>query len=190
MSTFNRFELGVGLFLGWGGSTLSILGGGLLCCGCRRASTAKRGWVLATSMHVFGIRACVCACMCVHCGRISPCASCPPVVTTETSQRCTKPRLSRIRSPPEHTCDTEGAEPKGGQRLQRLLLLSFAIVYSVCSFCSIFWLIEILILCWFPLLCEYILCNVSGVRLQLEAFLKGVFHIFKAADMSKLWPYF
>lgn len=35
-----RFELGVGLYLGWGASCLSVLGGGLLCSACKRASPA------------------------------------------------------------------------------------------------------------------------------------------------------
>lgn len=40
-----RFELGVGLFLGWGGAALSVLGGGLLCSACRRASPpGKKGY--------------------------------------------------------------------------------------------------------------------------------------------------
>lgn len=58
MSTFHRYELGAGLFLGWGGSSLSILGGALLCCGCKRASTGKRGWVLATCHELVLLRAC------------------------------------------------------------------------------------------------------------------------------------
>lgn len=46
MSCVGRFELGAGLFLGWGGASLSILGGGLLCSACRRVSSgAKRGYV-------------------------------------------------------------------------------------------------------------------------------------------------
>ncbi|XP_070685023.1 claudin-1-like [Pempheris klunzingeri] len=31
-----RFELGTGLYLGWTGSGLALLGGSLLCCSCRR----------------------------------------------------------------------------------------------------------------------------------------------------------
>ncbi|XP_051943885.1 claudin 15-like a [Hippocampus zosterae] len=37
-----KFELGVGLYLGWGASSLSLLGGGLLCTACKRASPAGR----------------------------------------------------------------------------------------------------------------------------------------------------
>uniref|UniRef100_A0A3P8RZT0 Claudin n=1 Tax=Amphiprion percula TaxID=161767 RepID=A0A3P8RZT0_AMPPE len=33
-----RFELGTGLYLGWAGSSLAILGGALLCTACKRAS--------------------------------------------------------------------------------------------------------------------------------------------------------
>ncbi|KAL0966581.1 hypothetical protein UPYG_G00297070 [Umbra pygmaea] len=36
-----RFELGTGLFLGWGGAALAILGGGLLTCACRRIKSDK-----------------------------------------------------------------------------------------------------------------------------------------------------
>lgn len=39
-----RFELGTGLYLGWGGATLSVLGGALLCCACRRASGGPKGY--------------------------------------------------------------------------------------------------------------------------------------------------
>ncbi|KAM4628270.1 claudin 15-like b [Polymixia lowei] len=31
-----RFELGAGLYLGWGAACLAILGGSMLCCSCRR----------------------------------------------------------------------------------------------------------------------------------------------------------
>lgn len=34
-----RFELGTGLYMGWAGASLSILGGALLCSAIRRAST-------------------------------------------------------------------------------------------------------------------------------------------------------
>ncbi|XP_070775186.1 claudin 15-like a [Enoplosus armatus] len=33
-----KFELGTGLYMGWGGASLGMLGGGLLCTACRRAS--------------------------------------------------------------------------------------------------------------------------------------------------------
>ncbi|XP_022534357.2 claudin 15-like a [Astyanax mexicanus] len=36
-----KFELGAGLYLGWGGASLSILGGALLCCACKDASAGK-----------------------------------------------------------------------------------------------------------------------------------------------------
>jgi len=36
-----KFELGTGLFMGWGGACLGVLGGGLLCCACRRASAGR-----------------------------------------------------------------------------------------------------------------------------------------------------
>ncbi|XP_030607863.1 claudin 15-like a [Archocentrus centrarchus] len=39
-----RFELGTGLYLGWGGASLAILGGGFLCSACKRASPGgKKG---------------------------------------------------------------------------------------------------------------------------------------------------
>ncbi|KAM6933370.1 claudin-19-like [Xenentodon cancila] len=34
-----RFELGTGLYLGWGASCLGVLGGSMLCCSCRRFSS-------------------------------------------------------------------------------------------------------------------------------------------------------
>ncbi|XP_024908324.1 claudin 15-like a isoform X2 [Cynoglossus semilaevis] len=37
-----KFELGTGLFLGWGGASLSILGGALLCTACSAASGQKK----------------------------------------------------------------------------------------------------------------------------------------------------
>lgn len=41
-----KFELGTGLFLGWGAACLSMLGGSLLCCACKRAKseTPKAGY--------------------------------------------------------------------------------------------------------------------------------------------------
>ncbi|KAM6954060.1 claudin 15-like a [Aplochiton taeniatus] len=33
-----KFELGTGLFMGWGGASLAMLGGALLCCACKRVS--------------------------------------------------------------------------------------------------------------------------------------------------------
>nr|XP_057922274.1 claudin 15-like a isoform X2 [Doryrhamphus excisus] len=39
-----KFELGVGLYLGWGAASLAIVGGGLLCSACKRASASgKKG---------------------------------------------------------------------------------------------------------------------------------------------------
>lgn len=39
-----KFELGTGLYLGWGGACLSMLGGAFLCSACRRASPGgKKG---------------------------------------------------------------------------------------------------------------------------------------------------
>ncbi|XP_061073399.1 claudin 15-like b [Conger conger] len=35
-----KFELGAGLYMGWGGASLAILGGGFLCCSCKRAVSA------------------------------------------------------------------------------------------------------------------------------------------------------
>ncbi|KAL7400581.1 hypothetical protein ABVT39_014393 [Epinephelus coioides] len=35
-----RFELGTGLYLGWGASCLAILGGSMLCCSCKKTSPA------------------------------------------------------------------------------------------------------------------------------------------------------
>ncbi|KAL7387010.1 hypothetical protein ABVT39_017004 [Epinephelus coioides] len=37
-----KFELGTGLYLGWGASCLSILGGSLLCSACKRASPERK----------------------------------------------------------------------------------------------------------------------------------------------------
>uniref|UniRef100_A0A3Q4B8W0 Claudin n=1 Tax=Mola mola TaxID=94237 RepID=A0A3Q4B8W0_MOLML len=37
-----KFELGTGLYLGWGGASLSILGGAFLCSACKRASPAAK----------------------------------------------------------------------------------------------------------------------------------------------------
>ncbi|XP_030257731.1 claudin 15-like a [Sparus aurata] len=40
-----KFELGTGLFLGWGAASLNILGGALLCSACKKVSPgAKRGY--------------------------------------------------------------------------------------------------------------------------------------------------
>ncbi|KAM9439908.1 claudin 15-like a [Clarias gariepinus] len=36
-----KFELGAGLYMGWGGAFLSILGGALLCCACKGASSGR-----------------------------------------------------------------------------------------------------------------------------------------------------
>lgn len=119
-----------------------------------RVSTSMRMRVCLASMRA-------CALACVYCKRNWPCASCPPVATMEISKRCTKPLLSPTRSLPEHMCDhtpgcrdTEGAEPKKGQRHHPLILLCFGIVYSVCSFCLTLWLIETMILCWLSLMCD------------------------------------
>ncbi|XP_035242126.1 claudin-19-like isoform X1 [Anguilla anguilla] len=32
-----KFELGAGLYMGWGGASLAILGGAFLCCSCKQA---------------------------------------------------------------------------------------------------------------------------------------------------------
>ncbi|KAM3866332.1 claudin 15-like a [Diretmus argenteus] len=37
-----KFELGVGLFMGWGGASLAMLGGALLCCACKRVSSGSQ----------------------------------------------------------------------------------------------------------------------------------------------------
>ncbi|XP_041659979.1 claudin 15-like a [Cheilinus undulatus] len=39
-----RFELGTGLYLGWGAASLSMLGGGLLCTALRRSSAGRQGF--------------------------------------------------------------------------------------------------------------------------------------------------
>ncbi|XP_061586953.1 claudin 15-like a [Cololabis saira] len=40
-----RFELGTGLYLGWAGASLSILGGAMLCTACKRATPGgKKGY--------------------------------------------------------------------------------------------------------------------------------------------------
>lgn len=39
-----KFEMGAGLYMGWGAAALAILGGGLLCCSCKMgASGAPQG---------------------------------------------------------------------------------------------------------------------------------------------------
>ncbi|XP_041920709.1 claudin 15-like b isoform X2 [Alosa sapidissima] len=35
-----KFELGAGLYMGWGAAALAILGGGLLCCSCKMGTSA------------------------------------------------------------------------------------------------------------------------------------------------------
>lgn len=52
-----KFELGTGLYLGWAGASLSILGGALLCCGCRRASAAKKGGYYGNQPKVYKAQA-------------------------------------------------------------------------------------------------------------------------------------
>ncbi|XP_068196814.1 claudin 15-like a [Antennarius striatus] len=37
-----KFELGTGLYLGWGGACLAIMGGACLCSACRRASSSGK----------------------------------------------------------------------------------------------------------------------------------------------------
>ncbi|KAB5535900.1 hypothetical protein PHYPO_G00123240 [Pangasianodon hypophthalmus] len=46
-----KFELGAGLYMGWGGACLSILGGALLCCACKRASSGKSKGGYYSSSH-------------------------------------------------------------------------------------------------------------------------------------------
>ncbi|KAI1893796.1 hypothetical protein AGOR_G00127350 [Albula goreensis] len=36
-----KFELGAGLYMGWGGACLAILGGAFLCCSCKRAAASQ-----------------------------------------------------------------------------------------------------------------------------------------------------
>jgi len=36
-----KFELGTGLYIGWGGACMAILGGAMLCCACKRASAGQ-----------------------------------------------------------------------------------------------------------------------------------------------------
>ncbi|KAJ8397245.1 hypothetical protein AAFF_G00440790 [Aldrovandia affinis] len=36
-----KFELGAGLYMGWGGASLAIIGGAFLCCSCKRAVSAQ-----------------------------------------------------------------------------------------------------------------------------------------------------
>ncbi|XP_030630373.1 claudin 15-like a [Chanos chanos] len=38
-----KFELGTGLYIGWAGGSLAILGGALLTCACKRASSGSKG---------------------------------------------------------------------------------------------------------------------------------------------------
>ncbi|KAK0130771.1 Claudin-10 [Merluccius polli] len=37
-----KFELGAGLYMGWAGAFLAVLGGGMLCCACKRATPADK----------------------------------------------------------------------------------------------------------------------------------------------------
>uniref|UniRef100_A0A673BAF7 Claudin n=1 Tax=Sphaeramia orbicularis TaxID=375764 RepID=A0A673BAF7_9TELE len=37
-----KFELGAGLYMGWGGACLAVLGGALLCSACKRAGNQKQ----------------------------------------------------------------------------------------------------------------------------------------------------
>ncbi|KAM4604714.1 claudin 15-like a [Polymixia lowei] len=47
-----KFELGHGLFMGWGGASLAILGGALLCCACKRASSGgQKGGYRGSQPH-------------------------------------------------------------------------------------------------------------------------------------------
>ncbi|XP_022069682.1 claudin 15-like a [Acanthochromis polyacanthus] len=49
-----RFELGTGLYLGWAGASLAILGGALLCSACRRASPGgQKGGYYAKQQKVY-----------------------------------------------------------------------------------------------------------------------------------------
>lgn len=49
-----RFELGTGLYLGWAGAALAILGGALLCTACRRASSGgKKGGFYGNQPKVY-----------------------------------------------------------------------------------------------------------------------------------------
>ncbi|XP_069367586.1 claudin 15-like a isoform X1 [Paralichthys olivaceus] len=54
-----RFELGTGLFLGWGGASLFILGGAFLCTACSRASAGdkKRGYYGKPPQKVYTVTA-------------------------------------------------------------------------------------------------------------------------------------
>ncbi|PWA13955.1 hypothetical protein CCH79_00018071 [Gambusia affinis] len=47
-----KFELGTGLYLGWAGGSLCIVGGSLLCTACKRASPAgKKGGYPAKKVY-------------------------------------------------------------------------------------------------------------------------------------------
>ncbi|XP_054876636.1 claudin-15-like [Poeciliopsis prolifica] len=47
-----KFELGAGLYMGWAGGSLCILGGSLLCSACKRASSAgKKGGYPAKKVY-------------------------------------------------------------------------------------------------------------------------------------------
>ncbi|XP_063318695.1 claudin-15-like [Pelmatolapia mariae] len=39
-----KFELGTGLYMGWAGASLAMLGGAFLCSACKRASVKKGGY--------------------------------------------------------------------------------------------------------------------------------------------------
>ncbi|KAF6717117.1 Claudin-15 [Oryzias melastigma] len=46
-----RFELGTGLYLGWAGGALAVLGGALLCTACKRVTAAKKGGYFGKSQQ-------------------------------------------------------------------------------------------------------------------------------------------
>lgn len=50
-----KFELGAGLYMGWAGAFLAVLGGGMLCCACKRATPAgsKGGYHGAQPKRIF-----------------------------------------------------------------------------------------------------------------------------------------
>ncbi|KAL2095864.1 hypothetical protein ACEWY4_008012 [Coilia grayii] len=50
-----KFELGAGLYMGWGAAALAILGGGMLCCSCKTGSSgAPQAYYSAVSAQQQG----------------------------------------------------------------------------------------------------------------------------------------
>ena len=49
----DRFEPGAGLYIGWAGGILAIIGGAIMCCACKRVSAGGTGWVWICVLSIF-----------------------------------------------------------------------------------------------------------------------------------------